>query len=189
MLRPLPFILLATATASLAADKAPDSLAGRYYRQFPNSFVSGEKYTGEDIVEIVPVGPGAAYVRIHLDYYNGHSCGIYGIAKAEAGALVYREVRDPSAVADGRQCVLTVSHSGKSLSIDDAEGSCRGYCGARGTLTQVTLPYASKRPIRYMARLKASDEFKAAQIEWRTGKPYEPWKEIKPLPDSPRQPM
>ena len=185
MRRILAFAMLTGATGALAADTTVSSLAGRYYRQFPNAFVSGEKYTGEDIVEIVPVTPATAYVRIHLDYYNGHYCGIYGIARTEGDALVYREAGRPSPIADNRRCVLTVRRDGKSLSIDDEDGSCRGYCGMRGTLSDVTLPFASKRSIRYMARLKASYEYKAALIEWRTGKPYEPWKEIRPEPRRP----
>ena len=185
MRRTLSLALLVLGTAAVAADHPVSQLAGRYYRQFPNAFASGEKYTGENVVEIVPLTADTAYVRIHLDYYNGHFCGIYGVAKAEGHALVYRDVHPPSALADNRQCVLKVRRAGKSLSVDDGGGSCFGYCGMRGTLSNVSMPYASKRPIRYMTRLKASNEYKAALIEWRTGKPYEPWKEIKPASTEP----
>jgi hypothetical protein len=158
---------LLAAAAKSTSDPARD-LAGRYYRQFPNGTVDGDKYTGEDVVEIVPVAPGSAYVRIHLDYYNGHSCGIFGVGRSQGGALVYR---DPGTDSDGSHCVLSVRRAGASLKIDDSEGSCSRYCGMRGTLHDVSMPYASKRPIRYMARLKASDAYRRATAEWRTGQP------------------
>lgn len=185
----LGLALSAAACAAVAADVPSSALAGRYYRQFLNSFVSGEKYTGEHIVEIVPVTANAAYVRIHLDYYNGHSCTIQGIAQSEGDTLVYR---DPSPAFDefrGKRCVLKLRRAGKSLSIDDGEGTCLRYCGARGTLSRVSLPYGSKRPIRYIRTIKASEEYKAALIEWRTGKPYEPWKQSAPRPAEAAQPV
>ena len=172
----------------LAAKSTPDpaqSLAGRYYRQFPNALVSGEKYVGEDIVEIVPVRTGAAYVRIHLDYYNGHSCTIFGVARAVGASLVYR---DPSPTYDGRPCTLAVKRVGGSLSIDDGDWTCHtSHCGMRGSLNDVSLPYSSKRPIRYLARLKASDQYRWALDEWRTGTPMEEqWN--KDHPPEPKRP-
>jgi len=149
--------------AAASAPTAVDSLAGRYYRQFPNALVTGEKYTGENIVEIVPVAGSAAYVRIHLDYFNGHSCSLFGIAKAEGRALVYR---DPGETWDGRPCVLRIRRSGRDLSIDDGGGTCSDNCGARGTLSEIALPFASRRQITYMNRLKASPEYRQAISEW-----------------------
>ena len=164
--------MLAASPLLLAAAKSPSDLArdlaGRYYRQFPDSTVDGDKYIGEDVIEIVPVAPGSAYVRIHLDYYNGHSCAISGVARSQGGALVYRE---PGTDHAAGHCVLSVRRAGASLKIDDSEGSCSRYCGMRGTLHDVSMPYASKRPIRYMARLKASEPYRRATAEWRTGKP------------------
>lgn len=145
------------------------SLAGRYYSQFADGLVIGEKYTGEDIVEVVPVAPHAAYVRVHLDYYNGHTCDISGVASAEGSALIYPDGK-PNYESDAG-CILTVKRLGKSLSIDDRGSSCSSYCGARGTLSNVSLPYESKRPIRYLPRLKQSSEYRDALTEWRTGGP------------------
>src|SRR5215218_7625700 len=88
--------LLTAAPLLLAADQPQadpaQALAGRYYSQFPNALVSGEKYTGENIVEVVQVAPRAAYVRVHLDYYNGHTCGLNGVAKSQGDALVVRDL-------------------------------------------------------------------------------------------------
>lgn len=157
----------------LAAGPATDpvqTLAGRYYRQFPNSTVQGESYTGEDIVEIVPVTPRAAYVRLSLDFFNGHICGIYGVATVEGDALVYHDPRDPEQA--GPPCTLTLRRTGDKIAWNDA-GSCRSYCGARGSLNG-DLPFARKRPIRYLPRLKASRQYREAIEEWRTGKPVNP---------------
>ena len=149
-------------------------LAGRYAHHFTNAMQDGERYASDDVVEIVPIAPRAAYVRAHIEFTNGHYCAIYGVARAEGDALVYRDPRP--AVRDHGRCVLTVRRAGKSLSIDDgAHASCwPGNCGVRGSLTGVKLPYASKRPIRYLPRLKASREYRSALAEWRTGKPVEP---------------
>ena len=186
-LRVLVLSPLLLAAAKTSADPA-QALSGRYYRQFPNAFVSGEKYTGEHIVEIVPVAHGAAYFRIHLDYYNGHSCTIYGIARVEEDALVYR---DPSPDHEGGPCVLELKRSGNSLSIDDGQATCHSsHCGMRGSFSNVSLPFSSKRPIGYMARLKASREYRWALDEWRTGTPIEDqWKKdpdfAQPLQEKP----
>lgn len=175
-----PLVVLALAPLLLAAGaSAPDParmLAGRYYAQHPGLTINGfeyEPYTGEDVVEIVPIGPRTAYVRAHLDYVNGHYCAIYGVAKAEGQALVYRDPRP--GLGEHGSCVLTIRRSNTSLVLDDGEKrGCYGYCGARGSLNNVKMPYSSKRAIRYMPRLKASREYRNALAEWRTGKPVEP---------------
>ena len=87
-----PTLVLVAVPMLLAADRPlPDpahSPAGRYFSQFADGRVTGEKYTGEDIVEVVPVASHAAYIRVHLDYYNGHTCGIYEVASSRAMLLL-----------------------------------------------------------------------------------------------------
>lgn len=155
-------VLLAGA-AGAASLGVVDRMAGVYKRRFQNAMVSGETYTSEDVVEIVKVTADTAYVRAHLDYANGHSCGIYGIARRDGDGLTYRN----PVGSENRECRLHVALQGKSLLIDDDGGSCFNYCGVRGTLSKVQLPAASKRPIRYMARLLKSEEYKAAMDEYR----------------------
>ena len=135
--------------------------------------MDGEKYLGENVVEIVPVASHAAYVRVHLDYANGHICSIWGVAEADGPGLVYR---DPSRPAPGQPpCTLTIARVGGSLRLDDGpDQSCQKDCGARGTLSDVRLPLASKRPIRYMDKIKASSNYRKALTEWHTGKPVNP---------------
>ena len=155
--------LLTVAAAQSSRDPA-EQLAGRYYRQFPDALVGGARYRGEDIVEIVPVAPAAAYVRLHLDYYNGHVCALTGIANATGDALSFDDGE-----RFGAHCILTLKRIGPQLRLDDAAGSCSAYCGARGTLSDVRLPYSSKRPIRYLAALRNSAQYRQAMIRWRQG--------------------
>lgn len=131
--------------------------------------VDGSKYDSDDVVEIVPVDATHAYFRADLQFYNGHSCGIYGIAKAIGGKLVYAE-KQPM-YDGGAVCRLTITTRGKSLLLDDGEGSCQAYCGARGSLSGFDfIPLSSKRPIGYMARLKGSSQYKDAIDAWKSGK-------------------
>lgn len=171
MRRLAAFAPLALLAAAGPVDPAT-LLAGRYYAQFANALVSGEKYTGQNIVEIVPVAPRAAYVRLNLDFFNGHKCGIYGIATAQGDALVYRDPSEPS--PGERRCTLSIKREGTKLTWDDDGGTCAAYCGARGTLSNSSIAYASKRPIRYLPRLRTSSQYRDALTEWRTGKPVNP---------------
>jgi hypothetical protein len=160
------FVVPLTLAASRASPDPTEQFAGRYYEQFPEGTIDGDKYTGENIVEIVPVAPRAAYIRVHLDFYNGHACSIYGVAQARGTELLYDDKG-----AFGDHCVLTVRRSGSSLSLDDHGGTCKAYCGARGSLSNVQLPYASKRPIGYLDRLKRSSEYQHAIATWRAVNP------------------
>ena len=171
LIRLTPVLVLPLLLAGAAAI-APDpvrTLAGRVSRQFPDGLIDGTRYTGEDIAELVPVATNAAYVRVHLDYANGHQCDIAGVARAEGGRLVYHDPSPP--IAGTTPCTLSIARVGRSLAIDDAGGSCSSYCGARGTLSAVAIPWASHRPITYLTRLRASSRYRDALTEWRTGKP------------------
>jgi hypothetical protein len=157
--------------AATGASSPVQTLAGRYSSHFQNGLVDGTSYWSDDVVEIVPVSDDAAYVRAELQFYNGHSCSIAGVAKAQGDALVYRAPVPPD---PDDHCVLSVRRKGASLLLDDGDNSCKSYCGARGSLGDQTLPWKSKRPITYMARLKNSSTSRDALTEWRTGKPVNP---------------
>jgi hypothetical protein len=163
-------IVILTLAVIAAAPVSPvTSLAGRYSKHFQNGMVDGSKFWSDDVVEIVPVDAGHAFFRSELAFFNGHSCSIAGVAKAVGGKLVYSE-KQPS-YDGGPTCRLTITTKGKSLLLDDGDGSCQSYCGARGSLTGFDLiPLSSKRPISYMARLKGSNEYKQAIADWKAGK-------------------
>ena len=151
-----------------AAGPVVDALAGRYARHFQNGLVDGSKYWSDDVVEIVPVAPEAAYVRASLQFFNGDSCDVSGVARAEGDALVYRQSATP--LGGGEKCVLRVSHAGADLKLEDVDGFCRAqFCGARGMLDW-SVPFRSRKPIGYLARLKGSEEFRGAMAEWGAAK-------------------
>lgn len=158
-------------SAAAGADTPVSTLAGRYSERFANGMVDGSKYESENIVEVVPVDARHAYVRLDLDFYNGHSCHLAGIAQASGAALTY--IEPVEARSDDSRCRLTMRRAGAKLVWDDA-GTCKDYCGARGSYTRGELPWASKRPIRYLPRLKASTEYRRAMTEWRTGRAVQP---------------
>ena len=159
--------LIALLSAGAAAPSPVNTLAGRYSHHFANGFVTGEKYESDDVLEIVPVDATHAYFRFDLQFYNGHSCALQGIAHAVGNTLAYREA--PTGAGEKR-CTLTIARKGARLGWDDGDDSCRAYCGARGSFNEGSLPWSSKRPITYMARLKGSSEYKSALDEWKKGK-------------------
>lgn len=149
-----------------AADAPVQALAVRYSSHFRNGLVDGSGYWSDNVVEVVPVDATHAYVRFDLQFYNGHSCTLAGVAEAKGSTLVYVEPAD-KVLTDSR-CTLTIQRQGAKLHWND-EGSCKAYCGARGSFLNDDLPWASKRPISYLPRLKGSSEYRTALTEWRTG--------------------
>ncbi len=150
-----------------APDSSPvDQLAGRYGRHFINGLMDGTRYWSDDVVEIVPVDARHAYARLRLEYGNGHQCALSGIVAVEGVSLVYHEPGDGA----GGHCRLSIRHDGAALRLDDGDRSCWAYCGARGTLSIISLPWKSRRPITYLPRLKASREYAEAVAAWRKTK-------------------
>ncbi|MFK3737105.1 hypothetical protein [Massilia sp. TN1-12] len=143
-------------------------MAGVYKERFSSGIIvpgkPDEPYQAENIVEIVPFDADHAYVRAHLDFYNGHTCGISGMARYEGGEFVYH---DPDPPLPGRApCALKVGVSHGRLKLTDratpdAESSCSFHCGVRGSLTY-DIGMDKKRPIRYLKRLKASRQYRLA---------------------------
>jgi hypothetical protein len=142
-----------------------DTAAGVYKHRFANGDVQGDNYTSEDILELVKVSPKTAYFRIHGEFFNGHTCDISGIADLMSDALTYFGPPD----YDKKPCVLKFTANAKGLIVEDVDYVCREQtCGARGGYdngTEVTYPFAWRRTIRYMPRLLASTEYKAAVAE------------------------
>ena len=132
--------------------------------------MQGDHFTSEDILEIVPVSADTAYVRLHLDFYNGHVCDISGVARQAGESLVY----DGPADVDGKPCRLTLASRGDGIHIFEGEnGACRNQtCGARGGYgykadNPPDFTPAQRRTIRYLPRLVASSEYASALAEYR----------------------
>lgn len=138
---------LGTGTATSAFD-----LAGRYTHSFRNGDVSGDSFTSTDTVLIVPTDASHAVFDIHLNFFNGHECSIGGVATLEEGALVYRDP-EMTGYGDGGPCTLRIRRSGSRLGWDD-QGSCSGYCGARGSLRDGAIAWSSRRPLSRAERAR-----------------------------------
>jgi hypothetical protein len=143
----------------------PVLMAGVYKTRFRNALVGAQTYVSENILEIVLVRGRVAYFRIHLEFYNGHECAISGVAEASADSLVYRGPND----VDNQPCILTLRRAHDGVHISEGEnGACRNQtCGARGGYGfkpdgAADFPLISRRPIRYLPRLLASDEYAQA---------------------------
>jgi len=140
-------------------------VAGVYKVQFQNGDINGDKYQSEDILEVVPVDDNAAYVRMDLEFFNGHSGRIYGVAKYDHHSLIY----DNGRLGDERCVVEYIWSSDKIVTKADYEKTpgCTTYHGARGTLDGAKFPLKKKQEIRYMQRLRDSREFKEAMDQYR----------------------
>ena len=164
---------MATAPAT-PAQQAMERIAGVYKHRFTSGLIvpgseETESYQAENIIEIVPHDREHVYVRAHLEFFNGHSCGIYGMARFEDGMFVYRDPEPPT--AGDPPCVLKVGEEKGKLTLTDrpvADGgrTCAAYCGARGSL-DYEIGMDRRRPIRYLERLKASRQYTEAAAALR----------------------
>src|SRR5262249_8706223 len=86
----LALIMIVTMIASSSEPAAfLARVAGVYKSQFQNGNIDGDKYQSEDVLEVVPVDDHSAYVRMDLEFFNGHSGMIYGIATYGNHSLIY----------------------------------------------------------------------------------------------------
>jgi hypothetical protein len=166
-------LLAACAVCASAQAQAPQQLSqqisGVYKHRFQSATITPGKapgeadvpYQAEDVIEIVPFDADHVYLRVHLDFYNGHTCDISGMGRYENGAFVYH---DPERLLpDQPPCALKVAVSKNELLITDratpdAASSCSTYCGVRGSLNY-SIGLDKRRPIRYLDRLKASRQY------------------------------
>ena len=133
--------------------------------------VDGDRYDAEDVVEIVQDAPDRIYFRAELNFYNGHTCSINGIAALKDDAFIYHAPKDTD--ASDAPCTLAIRLTDKDLVLYDRAGAdssstCRDHCGMRGTLSGYTIPRNKKRVIKYMKKLLASDQYKQAVEEFGT---------------------
>ena len=122
-------------------------------------------YQAEDILEIVRHDDEHVYFRVRLHYYNGHICSLYGMARHEGGSFVFR---GPEEASDGgERCTLTITPSSDAITLNDrvsptGGATCRSHCGIRGSLSNISMPRKSRRPIRYKERILNSRQYRQA---------------------------
>ena len=105
------------------------------------------------------MSPTTAYVRTHLEFFNGHVCDIWGVANVDNDALVYTgEVN-----SQGKRCLLTLKVSGGAMTIVDPDGACAiSTCGARGMYNKTAFDMNKRRAIRYLEIIRKSQQYKDA---------------------------
>ncbi|HTQ79776.1 MAG TPA: hypothetical protein VMM92_07255, partial [Thermoanaerobaculia bacterium] len=140
------------------------ALPGVYKTHFTNGLVDGSAFRSEDILELVPVSADSLYFRVHLEFYNAHTCDLYGIARfSGAGTFVYRDPRPP--LPNNSACRLQFAADDREIRIVDSDRSCQAYCGMRGSFVGAAFPRQARRPIRYLDRLKKSTEYQESIAE------------------------
>jgi hypothetical protein len=135
-----------------------DQIAGVYKRGFKNGNIDGTTYLSENILEIVKVVENIIYFKFRLEFFNGHSCFLFGTAYYTSDkAFLFK------GNAEEGDCNLKIIVTAEDIKfIDGAYGgnTCRDYCcGARGGLDGVSFKRSIQRPIKYMKLLKNSEHY------------------------------
>jgi hypothetical protein len=158
------FAALILSAGARGAELDLDKIAGLYVSGFMNGNIEGHRYWSDDALEIVKLSPATAYFRTHLEFFNGHLCSLWGVAEAEGQSLVYRQPE--------LQCVLRLDVAGGKISLVDEGGHCRDQtCGNRGMYDREAFSLKSRRSIRYMQKLLASEQYLSALKEYRSRQP------------------
>ncbi|MFB9289899.1 hypothetical protein ACFFTM_16290 [Pseudoduganella plicata] len=167
--------VLAAGIANAAAPAIAD-IEGVYKKRFKTTFqmpgVGETVEDAEDIVEVVRFDDDHVDVRADLSFSNGRSCSFYGIAGRDGDRYVYRAA--PTA-EQPRACTVILSVQENNLLLTDRvrpneEPTCQDSCGPRAALADTTMPLKSRRPIRYMERLKNSRQYREAVQELTAAK-------------------
>lgn len=167
----LTFTLVLFSCKAFAQDADIASLQGVYKNRFIGQYVAGEKYESDDVLELVALTPSEAYVRIHLEFDNGHTCDLWGVAERSGELLLYH-----GRLSYGeRPCELSLRTDGKSITLEDRDGICRASsCGSRGSYSGASFDITKRRSIKYMDRLTSSWQYKTAIEEYQEIKQRQP---------------
>ena len=146
---------------SSALPKDLSKLEGMYWYNFKNGLVDGTEYESTDVLELVPYDKDSLYFRASLQFYNGHTCSIYGIAERDETRLTYYDT------TSGNGCVLHVVPTSTRMTLDDPTGQCREMtCGARGSYGNENFSSKHKKKITYIAVLKNSSQYREAVVDY-----------------------
>ena len=126
-----------------AAEPMAD-LAGYYARTWQSGDVGGGKYDVTDEVVIEPVDATHARISFALNFFNGHTCELDGVAELQGNKLVFT---DPAEGWQGKSCKLEIWRQGKDLRWTDRNFGCHSYCGMRGTFTNMKMALKYRKPL------------------------------------------
>ena len=125
-------------------------------REIDNGDISGDRYVATDVLTVVATDRTHALVSFDLNFFNGHACGLSGIARLEGRMLVYRE---SARLPEDPPCVLRLWRQGGRLRWNADNNGCRTYCGARGSFTDGGMLWSSRRPISRANRARLLREY------------------------------
>ena len=153
---------------ALAGDGTVDvrKIEGIYRDRHQSGDSSGDKYMVTDVLEIVQVEKGVAYFSVELNFFNGHTCSLSGIAESEKGDLVHRD--DDPAWTD-EPCVFHLVPKRGRIDFEDIHLHCRRFCGARGGFGGASFRMA-RRTTGGLKKLRASPEYRGVVEEYRKSK-------------------
>jgi len=99
-------------------------------------------YVGKNILGLLHTPENDLNFSLSLDFFNGHSCSLQGIAKPDKDGWTYLEKNQ--AEENGAFCKLTFIMKDNTI-VTHADGNlCVEYCGARGSLDKAEFPLSSK---------------------------------------------
>ena len=133
-------------------------IQGDYKRRFQSEYIGGGKYAASDHLRIVRHGANAAYFSVSLDFVNGHTCFLDGIAVQRRAELIFRKL-----MMDGRECRMRIVVERGRVKLHDEDRRCQQFsCGARGGYSGVDFRLSLRRPLRNAAAFRRSEEFRSA---------------------------
>lgn len=141
-----------------------EDLDGLYKYNFPNMRMDGTDYTSENRLLLFQTSPNALYFETHLDWANGHSCDLSGIAELDLESRQFLLYTAPS--LSEKTCAFTIRLEKDKLVFDDQGGACMlSSCGSRGSFDGVEFKYNTRHEIE-PASIKRSPGFRRATQEF-----------------------
>jgi hypothetical protein len=130
------------------ASRIAAKIAGHYRHTFQNGDVQGEIYKTTDTLTISPVGRNSIHFDTELNFYNGHTCSLSGGALyRKDGSFVFDD--DPAnALPPEPACRLAIIPTDKGIDFKDLNGSCKNYCGARGSFNAEGFTFHDRVAVR-----------------------------------------
>jgi uncharacterized protein len=128
-------------------DPAPvdAALSGRYVVEKTVALVGGEDpqlVGGNDCLSLLPRADGDFDLSIESIQTNAHSCSVTGIVRADGQGL--RLVAGSTAEGGDDECALRLVVEQGELRVEDADATCRAWCGARARLDGLRFPRSMK---------------------------------------------
>lgn len=161
----LRFCLLALVALSPMQSMAEDvsglisEVAGAYKHTHTIKFVQlspndAESAAVDDLLEIVPYKDQGIYFQASLNFYNGHTCDISGIAKLQDGEFIMKRDR----------CEMSIDVTDTHIDLVDLNDECRQMsCGARGSYdNEKGFARSTRKRIANTRPIKVSEQYSNA---------------------------